>query len=356
MNRKKIGIITTHHYPNYGNKLQNYALPTTLQRLGFRVETIDDTRTWKSMNSWIANWKVLLHVVTRFRCIPYHIRVFKFIKFSKKYINYSYSVIKKDGDIHKLRNHYDYFVVGSDQIWNPEWPIFSNAFGFAAFADKKQKVAYAPSFGISEMLPERIDEYKQWLSNWKALSCREHEGAKIIEKLSGVRAKIVLDPTLLLTSNEWKLLASQPILKNRYAVLYSLRKIENELMDSIKRDTEQKGLSLFVLGAYDLKNSYGPSEFLSLLMNSDCIYTDSFHGCVFSLLFHRTLNVLHINEEGNVKDKISRILTLFENAGIAHNNFPYTLNPIHNIDWGMVDINLATKREESIEYLISNLD
>lgn len=354
--KKKIGIITTHHYPNYGNKLQNYALQTVLQRMGFDVETIDDARTWKSMNSWKENWKVLLHVLTGFRYVPYHTRVFKFIHFSKRYINYSPIVIRKDSDVNKLKLTYDYFVVGSDQIWNPEWPIFSNAFGFAAFANKEQKVAYAPSLGISEMLPERTDEYRQWLSNWKALSCREYEGAKIIEELSGIRTKVVLDPTLLLTKNEWEILASCPVLKSKYAVLYSLREIDNELMHSIKEDVAHKGLSLFVLGAYDLNNSYGPSEFLSLFKNSDYIYTDSFHGCVFSLLFHRSLTVLHINENEKIKDKISRIITLFENAGITHNNFPQPLNSISNIDWETVDIKLATKRLESIEYLKSNLD
>ena len=95
---KKIGIITTHHYPNYGNKLQNYALQTILQRIGFDVETINDTRSWKNMNSWISNWKVLMHCLTRFRLTSYHIKMFKFIRWSKKNINYSNHVIEKDED------------------------------------------------------------------------------------------------------------------------------------------------------------------------------------------------------------------------------------------------------------------
>lgn len=353
--KKKIGIITTHHYPNYGNKLQNYALQTILQRMGFDVETINDSRSWKNMNSWIANWKVLLHCITRFRLSAYHIKMFKFIRWSKKNIKYSNHVIKKDDDADNLAQRYDYFVVGADQIWNPEWPMFSNAFGFAAFAKKEQKVAYAPSFGVSEMIPERVDEYKLWLRDWKALSCREYEGAKILEELSGQQVNVVVDPTLLLSADDWRKVATnKSIIKEEYALLYHLRDIDDSVYDEIKTKANEMGLKLYSIKSRETNDIYGPDEFLSLFKDSNVIFTDSFHGCVFALQFHRPLCVLHLTDNG--KDKISRIQTLFEHANIQHNNFPLTLNHFMDLKWNDIDTSIAGKRQEGLKYLNTNLD
>lgn len=353
---KKIGIITTHHYPNYGNKLQNYALQTILLRMGFDVETINDARSWKNMNSWIANWKVLMHCLTRFRLTSYHIKMFKFIRWSKKNINYSNHVIEKDEDADNLAERYDYFVVGADQIWNPEWPMFSNAFGFAAFAEKKQKVAYAPSFGVSEMPLERITEYKSWLKNWKALSCREYDGAKIIKDLTGKDVPIVIDPTLLLTAADWeKIISKKVFVDERYALLYTLRDVDDVAMDSIVQKVKEKGLRLLSIHSPVQNDIFGPDDFLRLFKEAEIVFTDSFHGCAFALQFHRPLCVLHLREKNSGKDKISRIQTLFEQAGIQHENFSNTLNNFFDLDWNDIDVHLDEKRNESIQYLKCNL-
>lgn len=352
--KKKVAIITTHHYPNYGNKLQNYALQTILQHLGYKVETINDVRSWPNMNSWIENWKILLHYITGFRLKLYHIKMAKFIFWSKRYIRYSSIVVRKDDDANKLVNKYDYFVVGADQIWNPEWPIFSNPFGFATFAKKEQKVAYAPSLGVSEMPPDRVDEYKSWLRDWKALSCREIDGAKIIEELTGIKVPVLVDPTLMLTRNEWTQIASKPVVKNKYAVLYYLRNIPDDVMSHIKSNINQKNIDLFVIKAAGQNDKYSPSEFISLFKNAEMIYTDSFHGGIFALQFHRPLVVLHLKEEG--KDKISRISTLFSQLKIPHNNFPNTINEYLSLDWKSIDACMMDKRKEGINYLKNNIE
>lgn len=353
---KKIGIITTHHYPNYGNKLQNYALQTILRRMGFDVETINDARSWKNMNSWIANWKVLLHCLTRFRLTSYHIKMFKFIRWSKRNIKYSNHIINKDEDADNLAESYDYFVVGADQIWNPEWPMFSNAFGFAAFADKKQKVAYAPSFGVSEMPAERVVEYKSWLKKWKALSCREYDGAKIIKDLTGQDVPVVIDPTLLLTAADWeKIISKKVFVDERYALLYTLRDVDDVAMDSIVQKVKEKGLKLLSIHSPVQNDVFGPDDFIRLFKEAEMVFTDSFHGCAFALQFHRPLCVLHLREKSSGKDKISRIQTLFEQAGIQHENFSNTLNNFFDLDWNDIDVHLDEKRNESIQYLKCNL-
>lgn len=352
--KKKVAIITTHHYPNYGNKLQNYALQTILQHLGYKVETINDVRSWPNMNSLIENWKILLHYITRFRLKLYHIKMAKFIFWSKRYIRYSSIVVRKDDDANKLVNKYDYFVVGADQIWNPEWPIFSNPFGFATFAKKEQKVAYAPSLGVSEMIAERLEEYKIWLRDWKALSCREYEGARIIEDVSGQKVPVLVDPTLLLTKNGWEKVASKPIMGKKYTVLYYLREISDDIMHLIKSHLQKEGIDLYVIKSNGQNDTFSPSEFISLFKYAEMIYTDSFHGCIFALQFHRPLVVLHLKDEG--KDKISRISTLFSQLKIPHNNFPNTINEYLSLDWTSIDANMEAKRNEGINYLKTYLN
>ena len=354
-NQKKIGIITTHHYPNYGNKLQNYALQTVLQRMGFLVETINDARSWKSANSWLANWKVLLHYIFRYRLNSYHIKQLKFIKWSKKHIIYSSCTINKTEDVNLLCDKYDYFVVGSDQIWNPEWPIFSNSFGFAEFARKEQKIAYAPSLGVSEMIPERVEEYRHWLSNWKALSCREYEGAKIIEELSGEGCTVVVDPTLLLSPKDWELMiATRSKFSKKYALLYHLRNIDDETYKKILLNVKEKGLDLYVVKSHEQNDIFGPGEFLKLIKDAEIVYTDSFHGSVFAMQFHKSLCILNLQDSG--KNKMSRLKTLFEHVCIEHNTFPSVLNYFTDINWKIIDENLEIKRKESMTYLMENLN
>lgn len=350
---KKVAIITTHHFPNYGNKLQNFALQTILQNIGCQVETINDARSYPDMTSYVANWKALLHYISGFRERPSHKKILKFIKWSRKYIIYSSTRIKKNGDEKGLEKKYDYFVVGADQIWNPEVPIFSNSFGFAAFARKEQKIAYAPSLGVSEMPKERKEEYRDYLKDWKTLSCREQEGAEIIESLTGKKVPVMPDPTILMTREEWKNIAAKPLMQESYAVLYTLRHLKDYDFNRIKSEVESKGWKLYVLDAYNGNDNLGPDEFLSLFYHSEAVYTDSFHGSVFAILFHRPLAVLHL--EDGTKDKISRIRTLFTNCGIQHDNFPHTINKYFELNWDEIDANISQKRNEGIDYLKRNL-
>ena len=139
MKKRKVAIITTHSIPNYGNKLQNYALQTFLQSMGFYVETISDARSWIDMRSFWDYRKILLHFLIRIRTTTKHIKYAKFFIWSKIHIKYAKTTIRTNDDINRISNCYDFYVVGSDQIWNPEFRFCSNEFGFATFASKEKK-------------------------------------------------------------------------------------------------------------------------------------------------------------------------------------------------------------------------
>ena len=101
-----------------------------------------------------------------------------------------------------LSDQYDYFITGSDQVWNPNY-LYGSSIYFLAFAPKHKRIAFAPSFGVSEIKPEYVERYKEWLSGMHRLSVREDDGAKIIKRINRKRRPVLVDPTMLLTKEKW---------------------------------------------------------------------------------------------------------------------------------------------------------
>ncbi len=352
---KKVAIITTHHEPNYGNKLQNYALQTVIERLGYKVETINDARSWQDLISLWAQKKNIIHALIPYRRQPKHVKYTKFFFWSKRYIRYSKVNIHTDADFRGgLADMYDYFVVGSDQIWNPEWQMFSNEFGFATFARKEQKVAYAPSFGVSQMLPERVEEYKQWLQNWKALSCREDEGAAIIKDLTGLTVPVVLDPTLLLTRADWNKIAAKRLVKEPYMVVYAIGGMKEQYRAYIRQQAQEKHLQIINLSE-EKYFTLGPDEFVSIIEYASLMITDSFHGAAFAIQYHIPITIINRTLVTGELDKLSRIITLFRYVGEEYTDFNKVFNEYHHINWHRADENINRHRRLSLCYLQNNL-
>ena len=183
---KKVGILTLNGYFNYGNRLQNYALQETLNSLGMAVETIIVDRNKKINNEKskenIDKFQTLtvrkainktLNLVQKKRNMKYEKgRTENFKKFTTRYITETDFSISDSNIPNDLNKRYDYFVIGSDQVWNPNLINGSSIF-FSAFAPEEKRIAYVPSFGISNIPEEFIEEYKLWLSQMNFLSVRE---------------------------------------------------------------------------------------------------------------------------------------------------------------------------------------
>ena len=219
---KKIGIITITDYVNYGNRLQNYATQEILKSYGFYVETIKNIpKTEKIDNVEFTKYRLknalklspytlILKFIEKINeKINYkkYIRAQKlketsFREFSKKYITESSYVISESYIPEKFDEKFDYFVVGSDQIWNPNLRKGSS-FDFIQFAPKGKRIALAPSFGVSIIPDEYKDLYSKWLNEMNFLSIREQKGADLINKLCGRSAEVLIDPTLMLTKQQW---------------------------------------------------------------------------------------------------------------------------------------------------------
>lgn len=251
----------------------------------------------------------------------------RFRKFIKDYIPTTKLFTKED--IKETNSEFDVFVCGSDQIWKPEC---TNGSYFLDFCDEnKLMIAYAPSISMYELTDDEKDYYKDKLKRYDyfRISSREIRGAQILSEIIGRDISTVVDPTLLIERKEWIALASscERIIKEPYCFSYLLTP---NLIATYKIDKYAKKNGLkFANISYGVENSYyshikpdycmdniGPIEFLNLLLNADYIFTDSYHGCIFAILFNRCFSVVRRNVKGKKREMFSRFDTLIEYAGI----------------------------------------
>lgn len=343
---KNILIITLYGNFNYGNKFQNYAMQTTLNKLGFNAYT--------NSNLYMQNSNTISKRVKKFikkiMDMPNQIvnrrktRIFE--NFSNKYLS-----LKRYSRYQEINEEIGAICIGSDQIWNP---YFIKDFYYSYGQFSNNAFSYAASFGINEIPDEYKEEVKKGLNHVKHISVREDKGADIVENLIGKRPEVVLDPTLLLEDKEWDKIIAVPknIPKKKFIVTYFLGKYSKERREYINKFAEKNNMEVVNLGQIKDKKYYyeGPSEFLYFIKNSEMVLTDSFHGSVFSILYKKTFYVL--NREDNIKSMNSRIETLlnkFKLQGIEIKNYNQELN--FKCDFSHVDDILKIEREKSMNFL-----
>ena len=285
---KKLGIFTLISDDNFGNRLQNYAVQETFKKYDIEVETISNQLGIYGINHMK---KIIKNTIKRFMFfVPKYARLNNFMKFNKKNIKYSKYYIDKDHIPESLSTQYDYYITGSDQVWNPNFSGRSDI-DFLTFAPKEKRNAFSASFGISE-IPENVRErYKKNLEEMNFISVREDRAKEMIEELTGRKdIEVLVDPTMLLTSEEWDKIAKE----NNCEII--------NLMDSND--------PLYVSG---------PSEFLYLIKNAFLVCTDSFHGVVFSIIYNTPFVIF--DRKDNNKNMNSRLDTLLNKFNLQYRKF-----------------------------------
>ena len=354
----KIAQIALDDYANYGNFLQKYAIHQTLKKFADDVNFF-----WYKNNSfWVEHGeppsppKYILdaHSTDYRRCFFYEaVRVTKIKEFENLYIKTRFNLPY----IEETADEYDFFVIGSDQIWAPnDWCPLN--IKFLPFVPRKKKIAYAASIA-APTIPDNLKEYfRQGISSFDYVSVREEGAVKIVEELTSKKPLLVLDPVFLLTIDEWKQIARQPSWFNEkysrgYIFTYYLR---NEPPPEIK--TVAKKLNLPVINALDFNNfnhyTIGIEEFLWLIMNASLVYANSFHGVALSILFKRPF----INREYDDKDtrdmslRIPGLLKMFglENR-IAKVENDYKIDSPLEIDFSTRDKILSRERLKAFNFL-----
>lgn len=319
INEKKVAIITIYDpNPNYGNRIQNYATQTVLEKMGCNVSTISFER---KLFTGKHRLKYYIHIVTGFRLAKsklqwktLRMRTKSFYKFNRRYIK-SYH-IKKLANIKPV----DYYVIGSDQVWNPQWydncALKKDMF-LLTFAPPEKKICFAPSFGVEKFPKEWEAWFQKNLKTFPRISVREEAGAKIVKELTGKKAEVLIDPTLMLNGKEWEKISQKPkaFKDNDYILTYFLGKRTKKVETDLKRISEEYHCQVHhILDEQDeLLCAADPSEFLWLIENAKVILTDSFHACVFSFIFNRPFLVYErAGADCNMMSRIYTLLTKFD--------------------------------------------
>lgn len=315
---RKVAIVTIQSI-NYGNRLQNYALSKYLSRY-CKCETL---YTGEGRNSYLGKTKQKIRALRKKNKIDY------FCKFDLN-IPYSKYVVNSENN-EELVNSYDYFITGSDQVWNPLFNFIGDR-EFLTFAKPEQRVAYAASIGISQLPQEYVESYRKRLSYFKAISVREDSGAKIIENLIGQEVPVLLDPTMLLDKEDWISVSEkskyQP--KNKYIFKYILGNKNEKYNQWIDKIAKKNQWEIFELNDVDQgdNKAVGPAEFIDLIKNSELVCTDSFHGTVFSILFQKKFITFEraVQEGfGKMSSRLDTLLKLF-------NMEKYRITTVNDID------------------------
>lgn len=373
---KRIGIITIVKVNNYGAELQALALQRKLSLMGYDSEIIDYLFYKNPLHkkeqisrpfypypikSRIKEW--LLPIYENIKTISfkkeYNIRKKGFSSFHNRNTKFSSVCYKSYSELYKNPPIYDVYCVGSDQVWNPRCYTNLNPY-FLTFAPKDaRKISYASSFGVKTLPENAKKQYSELLQNINYISVREENGVKLVKDVSGKDAINVADPTLLLTKEEWSLIAKyDKVLNEKYILLYVLKDSEYIKRTAIEL-SKKTGLKVVRIckGAFkqDRKsdNIYNitdaaPDDFLGLIDKAEMVLTNSFHGTVFSILFEKDFyTIIKRGVENN-----SRQLSLLKTLDIDRIKYEdESFIESSSINWTKVNKNLTEFRQKSVDYL-----
>lgn len=362
----RIGILTLPLHTNYGGILQAYALQTVLERMGHEVHVIEKKRRPLSIPiqkmPFCYGKRIVKNIIGR-KCPIFYEQKYNreqpiirqnTDKFIKKYIHIAeYDVFS---DIKE--SEYDAIVVGSDQVWRPKYfglNQIENAYLKFAEGWNIKRIAYAASFGTDEWeyTPKQTEECGRLLRMFDVVSVREDSAVNLCKKHFGVEAQHVLDPTMLLGKEDYiKLFTDANTPKSKGNLLCYILDENEEKTALVKRIADEKGLKPFnVKSQSDDVNSplseriQPPLEqWLRGFYDAEFVVTDSFHACVFSILFNKPFLAV-----GNTERGMSRFKSLLgsfklENCFVtSHESFSFD----ENINWCEVNERLHTKVDAS---------
>jgi coenzyme F420-reducing hydrogenase beta subunit len=374
---KKIAIMTWYHYHNFGTALQVVASAKAIKKLGYEVDIIQyvphaklvSIPKIKGMRSYIKEKCTNLYKRINGKKEKNESQIIDEEKRNtfNNFLGKNITLTKKCNicsELFTLNNYYDAFICGSDQIWAPS--IFNPKY-FLDFADNPEKIlAYAPSIGLNKIDDKYVrDRMKTMIERFEHLSIREEQGKDIIKEICEKNARVVLDPTLLLTAQEWNEIAVSIGEKTPYILCYFLGSNKKN-WSHVERLSEKTNLPLKILPvfSYDYKRGHetvggvGPGEFLDLVANATFLCTDSFHGVLFSVKFKKPF---YVYERFSNKDKNSQnsrvynILKLLNlESRLITNKTTIDSYPLE-CDYSKASDTLIKKIEESLEYLESAL-
>ena len=372
----KTGILTLYYNNmNYGGLLQAFALPFVIQKhIGIPAEQIrysqqntdTDLCTSKSKKS-LSIYQLGINFFSALTSNKRSIRKESFLEFMND-IPHSRNIYSHE-TIQQCNSNYEIFICGGDQIWNGEMVgEHLDVYTLQFVNQGLKKIAYSPSVAISHMSKQVEDCLGKGLLGIDRISVREKRSLDILKRLSDKKIEVVVDPVLLLNKSEWLEQSRPTKINGKYILCYLLG-------DSITQrkavEIISKRLKLRIvtfphilvnnvrkcdLFFGDIKDyTSGPRQFLDLINNAEFVITDSFHACVFSMIFETPFIVFERNkpsEKGNMNSRIYDFLEEYhlENQ-LVNVEKAMNLSRIPEVDYSFAHEHWFHRRNDSIEYL-----
>ena len=354
----KIALITLHRVINYGSFLQTYATQKTIEKLGHesliidyypkrytisarlsKIDTREETKNRNFLTRFIIKSVLLSSYIFVYPSFHHHQK--KTYKMTKKTYRTSEDFVKNPISA-------DIFCTGSDQVWNTEWNNGIDYPLYLKFVTDKKKIAYAASFGTNEIEQKYYDESKELLSQYSHITVRESQGVEILRGM-GINSDHVLDPTLLLSKDEWLEFAGKSKCKKPYVLAYILNR-DKDLYRYAYELSQKMGCKLVFI-TYNINDVFkkgkmefakSPRKFVSLFANAKCIVTDSFHATSFSMNLQKDF---YVKYPSNFSSRISSVLKEFglEDRRIDANDSPFKKDQL-SIDYTEISKKLELER------------
>lgn len=360
----KVAVITRHAITNYGSLLQAFATQQIIENLGHTCEIIDYIR---DDESYLHREKTLLARKPEWNHSSIKRMIYlalrqpesiasgrKFEKEQKAFLN----LTKRYSDLEQLvedKPVADVYITGSDQVWGPvENGTYDSSYCLAFTSDTDKRIAYAASFGRTDMTQKTETFFKKYLASYRQIGVREDSAVKLLDKM-GIESVQVLDPTLLLDAAFWTRFTN-PIKEKKYVLVYQLHN-DSRVGTYALKVAKRMGLPLIRISASfhqiirEGKFIWCPtvSEFLSYIQYAVCLVTDSFHGTAFAINFNTSfVEVLPNNNTGTRNMSILNMTHLTDRILENDEDVELALRKINFTETNMI---LEDKRQESIKIL-----
>jgi hypothetical protein len=354
----RVAILTFHRALNYGAVLQAYALQRTIQGIGLDAEILDYRcpaleRTYRPL---YLHERSLKGVLATAAYLPVRLgRRAKFASFRRRNLPVSVALYSPR-TVGEAAGRYDRYVVGSDQVWNPDLTEADATYFLDFVGDPCQKVSYAASLGKSGVLERHADTYLEALASFGAISVREQDGQEYLQALLSRDVAWVLDPVLLTEPDSFEAIAVSPGRSAPYIFAYCLH--ETDMYRYVEHLHRLTGLpvvyvpeSLRTRVAGTRVLSLSPEEFLGWIRDADYVVTDSFHVVAFSIVFRKVFKAQLKSAFPELNSRITSLLgrVRLEGQIISADDLHSTAPP--GTDYSNAEILLATARRESLLFL-----
>ena len=367
----KTAIMTLALSDNYGAALQACALARAIENLGHETQ-VYRYQDWSRITYGMSAVSRLKHkaFLLAKAVLTQNQRKKRFHAFRESYIPLTAKSYCNNAQLQADPGDYDVYISGSDQIWNPKLFVFDYSYFLDFVPEGKKKISFASSFGKAVFEDSYKEKCGQLLRDYSHISVREKSGEAIVKELCGKEVVTSVDPSLLLTRQDWTPMmesASQKAKTFNGILCYFMPgdNLVTEAIESVAQQLhERTSLPIMRLGIKEHKVfSYprgetdikaGPADFLAYFAGAQYVVTNSFHGTAFSVNFGKECYI-PINDalpkEKALHERITSLLTQVEATQLM---LPAS-NPIvpegRDLDWNAVQSNLSRLRESSMRYL-----